>query len=57
MMIVSVSVLDHYLGGYLSPIVQLILYPLLGVCVYSIAIVMLKRELLTEVRQIFRIRK
>jgi teichuronic acid exporter len=57
LMIAGVSILDHYLGGYLSPIVQLILYSLLGVCVYSTAILTLKRELLSEVRQTFKIRK
>lgn len=57
LMMACVSVLDHYLGGCLSPIVQLILYSLLGVCIYSIAILMLNRELLTEVWQMIRTRK
>ena len=55
LMIASLSVLNRYLGGYLSPIVQLILYSLLGLCIYLIAILMLKRKLLSEVWQMIRI--
>ena len=57
MMIASLSLLDHYLGGHLSLIVQLILYSLLGVCIYSIAMLILKREMLTEVWHMIKIRK
>lgn len=57
MMIASLSLLDHYLGGHLSLIVQLILYSLLGVCIYSIVMLILKREMLTEVWHMIKIRK
>jgi len=57
LMIISLTILDHYLGGFFSSIIKLILYSLLGVCLYSAIILAFKRELLIEVWQTIRIRK
>ena len=57
LMIASVSALDYYFGGHLSPIVQLILYSLSGLGIYLIAMLMLNRQLLPEIWQMIRIRK
>jgi len=57
LMIGSVFVLDHFSGRYLSHIIQLILYSLVGVCVYLIAVLLLNGRLLTEMWQTIRIRR
>ncbi|MCK4549139.1 MAG: lipopolysaccharide biosynthesis protein [Candidatus Krumholzibacteria bacterium] len=54
LMIAGIFVLNRYLGGYLSPVVQLILYSLSGLCVYLIAMLMLNRQLLPELWQMVR---
>ena len=56
LMIASVSAFNHFLGGYISPIIQLILYSFLGGGIYLLCLLVLKRDLLTEVWQMVRVR-